>query len=113
MDPSAFQRETPDVGDGEPAEDVRPFVLSPTGRMALMVGMGVVGGGFLAKVAVEHMFSKGLTKDERKNILAFGGISALLLASKVFFGIDEETATGGAFVQKGVEAVADAAKDAR
>jgi hypothetical protein len=42
--------------------------LTDDQRMAVIVGMGLIGGVFFAKVGLEHMFVEGLTDKERKGI---------------------------------------------
>lgn len=105
MDASDFVPRRPELAEGEslePAESLRPLVMSESTRFAILAGMGAIGGAFVAKLAMEHFFSKGLTTEERKNILSFGAVSALLVASKVFFDLDEETVTGSKLIEQGI-----------
>lgn len=57
------------------------------------VALGVVGGAYVAKVAIEHLFVHGLTKDEKRGIMLGVATASSLLAAKQFFGLDEETVT--------------------
>ena len=89
------------AGLGAPAPEP---VIDP---MVLGVGLGVLGGVFIGKAAVEHMFVEGFSDHERKNLLLFAASGFALWAAQTFFNIgplwwvpagvieDDDQTTGG------------------
>lgn len=68
----------------------RAFMLDKSGKMYLMVGMGMIGGAFLAKQAISHLFVEGLTPSERRNLTGLAAASAAAWAASVFWGVDQK-----------------------
>lgn len=57
------------------------------------LGLGLVGGVFVAKVAIEQMFVRGLSRQEKRGAM-LGVASALsLVAADHFFGLNEDSIT--------------------
>lgn len=55
------------------------------------LGLGAVGGVFVAKVMFEQMFVRGLSREEKRGAMLGISTALSLLAAKHFFGIDEDT----------------------
>jgi hypothetical protein len=66
---------------------VKDFDLSNP-RVLGALGLGLVGGLFLGKEAVAHLFVEGLTAAERKGMLIFGGSIVGLWAAKELLDLD-------------------------
>lgn len=56
-------------------------------RVLALLGIGVIGGLFLGKEAVTHLFVDGMTAEERKGMLIFGGSIIGLWAATELAGI--------------------------
>lgn len=59
--------------------------------VVVALGVSLIGGAYVAKVAMEQLFVHGLTDDERRGIFLAGASAAALMAAKEFFGIDQDT----------------------
>lgn len=57
-------------------------------RVLALLGLGVVGGLLLGKEAVGHLFVEGMTAEERKGMLIFGGSIVGLWAATELAGIN-------------------------
>lgn len=76
------ERDVPSVG--------APFTPIPDIKMPLIVGIGVIGGLFFGKKAVDHLFREGMTWEEKKNILIFSGTILGIYAAVNLLGLDEK-----------------------
>lgn len=80
--------------------------LSEQDRMMFIVGMGVVGGLAIGKMAYDHMFKVGLSPEERKTMLFMGGGALAVYALATLFDVDRKYWE----VSAAVEAVQEALK---
>jgi len=63
--------------------------LGKDNRYMLAYGLSVVGGLFVGSWAVKHLFSEGVTPEERHQMLAAGAIG-LVMAGAAYLDIDKK-----------------------
>lgn len=62
--------------------------------------LGVIGGLFVAKTAMEQMFVEGLSAEERKGVFILAAVAATGIAAKQLFDIDERWVNIERFAQE-------------
>jgi hypothetical protein len=63
--------------------------LGQDNRNMLAYGLSIVGGLFIGSWAVKHLFSEGITPEEKKSMLAAGAIG-LVMAGGLALDIDKK-----------------------
>jgi len=61
--------------------------------------MGVIGGLFFGKKAVDHLFREGMTSEERRNLLIFSGSILALYAAGNLIDLDKRWYSVDAWLQ--------------